>query len=342
MSVADVGRTVVLTGVTSVTHLVYAASWLRSQLSSGATLDLRVRRPGEFFGVTRVTRRDIETYLPKDQRLLVREAEHPAYDGIRDSPVTLLSVGAPGLRSWATLARRRRRPPHVVVVDEGIGSYGDVRTRLTAYRRAGGTGPWPVVRAGAVAGAHRLLTGERWTTYSRREAGAGWEVNPAVAAEFARHVSGEPAPERTAVYLTQPWPDLGVMDVGDYLAHLGEVAQACRTAGLSLVVRPHPADDAGRYRGFEVRGADRPVELDRFVTTAAVVIGSNSTALLNLAALEQVRTVRVTMPATQQLEDALSTDQRELLDHFLPPSVTTAGLTGTLAAAADGHAPQPD
>jgi len=338
----DVGRTVVLTGVTSVTHLVYAASWLRSQLSSGASIDLYVRRPGTLFGVTRVGQPELESYLPRHERLRIREGDHPAYDNGGDSRVTLLSVGAPGLRSCATLVRRGLGRPHVVVVDEGIGSYGDVHTRLAAYRRVGGSGPWPVVRAAAVAGAHRLLTAERWTTYRRREDGAGgWEVNASVAAEFARHVTGDPSPARTAVYLTQPWPELGVMAVDDYLAHLDQVAEACRTAGLSLVVHPHPADDASRYRGYEVRRTGRPVELDRFVTTADVVIGSNSTALLNVTALEGVRAVRVTPPGTQALEDALSVDQRELLDHFLPPFVTPAQLARALAPGTDGPSPRP-
>ncbi len=331
---------VILTGVSSVTHLVYAASWLRSQLDTGVEIDLAIREPGTFVGRARVLPRDITTYLPRDGRLRITQDERAAYPGVSSTSPTLLCVGAPGLRTYVELARRLRRLPRVVVVDEGIGSYGDVHTRLAAYRRAGGRGPWPAIRAAAVAGGLRTLTSERWTTYRRRgDSTSGWEVNASVAAEFAGHLSGEPAPPRMAVYLTQPWPELGVMDAGDYLRHVRGVRAACQAVGLSLVVHPHPADDATRYPGVDVRVQTRPVELDRFVTSAAVVIGSNSTALLNLAALRNAPAVRVTMRQTQALEDALSADQRELLDHFLPPAVATDALPAALVRAMDKTPP---
>lgn len=339
---ADDSVPVLLTGVTSVTHLVYAASWLRSQLDSGARLDLFVAEPGSFFGQTRVTPEDVETYLPHDDRLRITHGGRTAYAAVGTTPEVLLSVGAPGLKAFAELTRLRKRPPRVVVVDEGIGSYGDARTRRAAYRRAGGGGLWPVVRAAAVAGGHRLLTSERWTTYRRPTQASGWEVNEVVAAEFSRHLDGEVAPPQTAVYLTQPWPRLGVMGASAYVRHLDGVARACDTVGLHLVVQPHPADDPADYADFDVRPQARPVELDRFVTSAAVVIGSNSTALLNLAALEGVSTVRVTMAETQELEDALGADQRDLLDHFLPPAVTTTGLAAALDARRDGPGPSAD
>lgn len=333
---------VILTGVSSVTHLLYAASWLRAELDAGVEIDLTIREPGTFFGQTRVTETDLATYLPRDERLRITHGAHTAYAEGFSSSLTLLCVGAPGLRTFAELTRRLRRRPRVVVVDEGIGSYGDVHTRLAAYRRAGGRGPWPVVRAASVAGGHRLLTSQRWTTYRRKNASSEWEVNAAVAAEFARHLDGDPAPPRTAVYLTQPWPALGVMSPSDYVTHLGEVRVACEVAGLNLVVHPHPADDASLYDDFEVRLQTRPVEVDGYVTTAAVVIASNSTALLNLAALKGVPAVRVTMPQTEGLEGALSADQRDLLDHFLKPAVTTGELTPALSRVVDEQTPHGD
>lgn len=328
---------VTLTGVSSVTHLLYAASWLRAQVDTGVDIDVTVREPGMILGRARVTPHDVSTYLPHDERLRVMQGGDPAYADVSSDLQTLLCVGAPGLRTFVQFSRRQLRLPRVVVVDEGIGSYGDVRTRLAAYRRAGGRGAWPVVRAAAVANGHRLLTSQNWTTYRRRgDSPRDWEVNPAVAAEFARHRSGESAPPRTAVYLTQPWPDLGVMSGRDYLRHLWEVRLACLSVGLSLVVHPHPADDATRYADHEVRNQPRPAELDPFVVSAAVVIGSNSTALLNLAALEKVPAVRVTMPQTAALEDALSHDQRDLLNCFLPPVVGTQALAPALATVLDG------
>lgn len=324
---------VILTGVSSVTHLVYAASWLRAQLDAGVEIDLTIREPGSFFGQAQVSAQDIATYLPQDTRLRITHGEHAAYAEGSAASLTLLCVGAPGLKCFVQHTRRRRRLPRVVVVDEGIGSYGDVHTRLAAYRRAGGRGPWPIVRAAAVAGGQRLFTSESWTTYRRGEPTSGWEVNAAVAAEFARHLSEEHPAPRTAVFLTQPWPDLGVMSVRDYVLHVGEVRAACEAVGLDLVVHPHPADDATRYGEFEVRAQTGPVELDGFVKGAAVVIGSNSTALLNLAAFARTPAVRVTVPQTVALEDALSGAQRDLLDTFLSPAVAVTELGDALERA---------
>ena len=128
----------------------------------------------------------------------------------------LLSIGAPGTRAWSrlVLAGRGRRP-RVVVVDEGIGSFGDVRARREAYRRQGGRGAWPAVRAAVVSTGHHVLTGVHWSLY--RRAGRGWEVVPEVAEEF-RLASGRVRPgPGVAVYLTQPWPDIGVMSEPAYL-----------------------------------------------------------------------------------------------------------------------------
>jgi hypothetical protein len=124
-----------------------------------------------------------------------------------------------------------------------------------------------------------------------------------------------------AIYLTQPWPDLGVMSESAYLDHLGSVRDECADVGVRLVLRPHPSEDVSRYSGFEVLTSSVPAELAREVVDAAVVIGSNSTALLNLAAVHGTPAVRVTAPELRGLDAALTTRQRALLDTFLPPAV---------------------
>ena len=69
-------------------------------------------------------------------------------------------------------------------------------------------------------------------------------------------------------------------------------------------MRPHPSESPARYRGFVLMGGSGPAELDREVTEASVVVGSNSTALLNLAAVHGTRAVRVTAPELSPLEVA--------------------------------------
>jgi hypothetical protein len=225
----------------------------------------------------------------------------------------------------------------VVVVDEGIGSFGDVRARREAYRRQGGRGAWPAVRAAVVSTGHHVLTGVHWSLYRRAE--RGWQVVPEVAEEFRLRVDGSAPVRGVAVYLTQPWPDIGVMSERTYLDHLSAVRDACAREGLALVVRPHPSESPARYRGFVLTAGTGPAELDREVTEASVVVGSNSTALLNLAAVHGTRAVRVTAPELTPLEVALTERQRTLLDTFLPAPVSVDGLPSALRIGwSDGRA----
>ncbi len=336
----DLTVRVTLTGVRSLTHLVYAASFLRHLLTERTgPVEVGVFDLGTGFGRARVTPADVLALLPEDPRLTIDPDVSGGHHGVdhftvaQDRPRVLLSVGAPGLRVWRRMGRAGRgHRPRVVVLDEGIGSFGDLRTRLAAYRRQGGSGPWPVVRAAAVSGGNRVLTDERWSLYRRD--GRGWVVDERVAREFRDRVQGEAAAPGTAVYLGQPWPELGVMAEAEYLDHLHVVAEACDGAGLTLVVRPHPSEDPGRYAGLTRSSSDVPAELDRAAVSAVVVIGSHSTALLNLAAVHGVPAVRVTAPGLAGLDRALGSRQRALLDTFLPSPLDPAGLRSALARAA--------
>lgn len=335
MSVSSTRVRVVLSGVRSVTHLVYAASWLRHLLAETTLpVEVVVLDVGSGFGRARVDECQVRDYLPDEPALTITtEATGEHWEATPGVDRVLLSIGAPGTRAWARLVvTGRGRRPRVVVVDEGIGSFGDLRTRRDAYRRQGGRGPWPTVRAGVVSAAHRLLTDVHWSLYRRVD--TRWEVVAEVAAEFRRRLSGVAPAPGAAVYLTQPWPDIGVMSEGAYLDHLRAVREACDGAGLALLLRPHPSEERSRYAGFALSSGTVPAELAREVAEAPFVIGSNSTALLNLAAVHGTRTVRVTAPELEPLEADLSERQRTLLDAFLPPAVPVAGLRAALGG---GH-----
>ncbi|MFM6848935.1 MAG: hypothetical protein ACKOVB_07500 [Terrabacter sp.] len=319
---------VILSGVRSVTHLVYAASWLRHHVDAvDGPVQVVVLDVGSGFGHARVGEEDVRAYLPEHPRLSVEtvvRADH--WRAPRDVDLTLLSIGLPGTRAWTRLmlAGRGRRP-RVVVVDEGIGSFGNVRSRRDAYRRQGGGALRTLVRAGVVSAAGRVLTDVHWSLYEQGH--EGWTVRDDVAAEFRRRLSGTPPSGARAVYLTQPWPDIGVMSEASYLAHLVAVREQCAAANIGLVLRPHPSEDLERYVGFEVIPGIAPAELAREVVGSRVVIGSNSTALLNLAAVYGTGALRVTAPELTPLESALTPRQRTLLDAFLPPGVPVEALS---------------
>lgn len=339
---------VTLTGVRSVTHLVHATSYLsslrRALAAAGdpAAIVVDYLGSGRFLGTDPVSDEAADRWLSIDGTLAVRRPSGPLrYAAQGAGRHVYLSVGVPGIKPWLGMVRTRPgRPPHVVVVDEGLGSYGTWRSRRAAYRRQGGREPRPTVRAAAVSLASRILTAERWALYTRPSGGA-WQVDEAVASPF-RAVRRPGAAARTdvAVYLTQPWVELGLVDVARYVEHLHGVADGARRAGLRLAVRPHPAEAGDRYlglKGIELLAADGPAELDPQVLRAAAALGADSTALLNVSALHGLPGVRVGLPELAVLEASLAPDQRSLLDAYLPAPVPEAGVARALGEQAAGR-----
>lgn len=307
--------TVLITGVRSRTHLVYVASYLRTLPED---TQVRYVEGGGFLSAT-VSRDEVINALP-----LKVEFVDSTTGLAPKGPITYVAVGAPGLRPLAALRRADPlRRITTVVVDEGLGTYGDWRTRRAAYLRQGGSQTRSTVRAAAIATGDRTLTSLRWPLY-RKE--ADWAVFEPVAAEFRRALGPvDPSayePGR-AILLTQPWVDLGLIDGQDYARHVAALAAQQRAAGRQFVVRPHPAESAGRYVDYATLPVDVPAELDPAVVTADLLIGASSTALLNLAALHQRPVLRVLPPGTEALEAALSVDQRNLLSRYLPPAVSS-------------------
>ncbi|HEX2705966.1 MAG TPA: hypothetical protein VHM65_09425 [Candidatus Lustribacter sp.] len=334
-----------LSGVRSLTHLVYAASYVRAVLaeSSGpvTVLDLGV---GTFLGRATVTESDVARVLPTHERLTVtgpgaagRTATGPRATSYRHD---YLSVGAPGIKPYLRLvARDPRHRPRVVVLDEGLGSYGDWHTRRDAWRRQGGREPWPTLRSWAVSSANQILTDVRWSLFE--QAVTGWVVAPRVGAEFQRHTYGQPGRPGRAVFLTQPWVELGLVSASRYVEHLTAVAAVCAEAGLDLQVRAHPAEDRTKYAGIALDPSTGLAELDRSVVSADVVLGGNSTALLNLAAVHERPALRVGLPELAHLDAQLGPRQRSLLDTYLPPVVDhRADLMPGLLRAFGGAQPE--
>lgn len=329
---------VTLSGVRNRTHLVHVASYVRHLLATRTgTVVVRSLGTGGFLGRTTVTPADVVAFLPADPRLSVRTDPEPrALAPGHDVDWTYLAVGAPGIKPLARMvAHQPLHRPRVVVVDEGLGTYGTWRTRRDAWERQGGGRVWPTVRAVAVATACARLTDERWPLYlrdARAGAAAGWQVNPPVAEEFRRRVPATGPLRDRAVYLGQPWVAMGVLGADEYRRHLQEVEGAVRAAGLDFVVRPHPADPADVYAGLPVEPGDGPAEMDPAVVRSRVALGTTSTALLNLAALYGLRAIRVRHDGLAHLDAGLGADQRSLLEQFVPRTAAPGTLARELSA----------
>ncbi|WP_156887558.1 polysialyltransferase family glycosyltransferase [Propionicicella superfundia] len=316
---------VFLSGVRSQAHVVYAASWLRAQLAADpAPVTVVDGGLGGFLGAAPVTPGDLDRLFPSDPRLTrISPTGAGRVWASPDERLVYLAIGAPGIKPWLRLrAANPARRIAVVVTDEGLGSYGDWRSRRDAWRREGGGAVWSTARAVAGAAAKRLLVDERWALYT--DTPAGWRLHEPVADEFRRPARS--APVDRAVFLTQPWVELGTVTDVAYRRHIAEVAAACTAAGYTFAVRPHPAEDASRYAQWDVLPGTVPAELDPRITSSAVVLGATSTALLNLAAIFRLPAYRVGGKELAVLDELLSPRQRALLDTYLPPTVEPSGL----------------
>jgi hypothetical protein len=244
-----------------------------------------------------------------------------------------VAVGAPSLWLLRSIGGRRRFGVRdVVVVDEGLGSYGTVLTRRRAMQREGAGAGWATVRAAAVS-ASRSMARDRWSLFEVE--GGRWVVNDEIAAEFrSLPVQGTHAPAADVIYLSQPWIELGVVSVDVHLGHLEHLRDVCASARLTFAVKPHRWEDRGRYVGFDVIEGDQIAEADGTVRAARLVVGEASTALLTLSSVLGRRAMRVAGPASTQRSVALSRRQRSLLETFVGPPITVDRMHSLLGGAA--------
>lgn len=320
-------------------HLVYASAYLHHLMSQSGVGRITVVNLGlgAFLGVEHVTEDDIVAQLPAGAQISIEHATGPqSWRAKPGESLIYLAVGAPGIRPYLRLLRANRAGLHRVVVDEGLGSYGNWRARWAAGRRQGGHGLSALVRAMAVATAQRCLTDERWALY--RRSGPGWQPDGRIVSEFRAQLasSASNGRSRSVVLISQPWVELGQLSADRYLTVLHDVDRACTAAGLSFRVRPHPAEDRGRYHALRINGTIDdglgPAELDRSVVDAATVLGFNSTALINLSAVYGTPVLRLALPELAAVNSGMSAAQRSLLDTFAPGPVPIAALAELLRA----------
>lgn len=305
-----------VTGVKSRSHLVYLASYVRSLLAAGGTVRLSFIEVPAFLAAAPVTVADARAMLPDAETLSI-EPGLPGWRFAPGSDAVYASVGAPGLKVLLAMRKAEpRRRIRVVVTDEGIGTYGSFASRRAAIARQGAGLPKAGLRAALVQGSSRLLTSQRWAAYECR--GTSWVPNPAVAQEFRRDL-GEVAvgSDDTAVILTQPFVDLGLIDEAQYVAYVERLAQEAAAVGLRPLVRPHPAERTGRYANLELMDGVGTADLDPAVVRARVVLGGPSTAIVNLSAVYGARTVWVSEPSLAYLDTEVSRDQAGIFRAFL-------------------------
>ncbi|GAA5786410.1 hypothetical protein [Chitiniphilus shinanonensis] len=313
-----------LSGVASASHLIYVGAYLDARLRAGDQVTLVCLGFSRFLGQQHVDLDLVRRELPAHPalRVLGAEAGWAAQPG---EALVYLAVGAPGIKPWLRLKRANPcRRLRCVVVDEGLGSYGDWRARLAAIRREGGHGWRATLRALVVSTAQRLLADQRWALYRTQD--SGWIVEPQIADWFRQRLSGTADGAARLYFISQPWVELGQVEVGRYQVVLAQLAAHAETAGLKLMVRPHPAEDRAKYGDLPLDLTPGPIELSRMAAEAVAVAGFNSTALVNLAAIHHRAVFRIELPELAAVESGLAPRQCSLLAAFLPPPRPLAAL----------------
>lgn len=310
---------VTVSGLRTGVHGVYVTSWLRHALAAGACeISIVKLNSTEHAGAEFDERVAVE--FP-DVRV---GKEHPEGRGRH----AFVSIGSPAIAAWTRFrVSRSAWPLHTVVVDEGIGSYGNVTTRRSALRREGTREPMATVRASARYAAQRVLADERWCLY--RFVHGGWQLDDRLAAEF-RRVRPSGALSDCVVFLTQPWVDRGLITESAYLQYLRQIAEEVIRAGVEFRIRPHPTERTSRYSGFHLLRSELPAELDPDVLSARLLLGETSTALLNLAAVHDVPAARVVGPLASLRSIELSRTQESLFGQFVPVVVGVSEIQGTV------------
>lgn len=228
-------------------------------------------------------------------------------------------VGSPSIRRVFD-PDRPHPPARSVVLDEGLGSYGSISARFRALRREGSATSRALARAIVRTAAITVTPRWQWRTYELT--GQGWAINEAIAQAF--RTAAEPAqPSDRIVLLTQPWVELGLANESEIRAKVSRIADIAEAAGLELVICSHPRERALRYDSITTLRGAGPSELQAAVIGARLVVGDTSSALLNLAAIFGIASIRVSGLAAAV---SLSTDQKGLLDHFVGPPVPISAL----------------
>ncbi len=306
---------VFFSGVTNQTHLVYGAAWIRELLEqTSGQVRVTLLPTKQFLAQDAISLTTAAQFLPASDRLDITSAATARHRLGADEVGYLLSVGSVGLRAWSQL--RRANPLarlRVIITDEGLGSYGNAAARRQAWLREGRSNRFATMRS--MVGAATKLLGPR-NYFLHRETRSGWQLRDSIVEEFQRQ-QRRSSVSNQAVFLSQPWPELGVVSESNYLAHMTELAEACSDAGLDFLVHPHPAEPTERYSAWPTSPEPKMAEFDPSCVSAALVLGGPSTALLNLAAIHQVPALHCVVADQQSTSELLVAKQRRLLAHYL-------------------------
>lgn len=327
---------------------------------------------GRVAGVSfRVTPRAVGRHgnLPKGLRYLLRAFLSMASACFRRAssrgfPVSFLSPHRVA-RAWGLFSEHARlfrgRAARFVLLDEGVGTYASLRhwvkvlvgeARVSGTRRSALSAVAPllgnalletVVGVGYVVERRFLLAPN----------GSALDLDPRVVRELSAYfrdhgcLPRELAEMRSprAVFVSQPFSELGVLPVRLEAEMVAAAAQSLVTEGFDVLVVLHPREEPGKFReefglsdgGIRVAKFTRSIEfaLSR-LDESDVVVGLSSTSLLTASALFGIRVFECAVPSG--VEDRVLVSASKMNPAFIRVWRRHVGRSGGIAAITHGPA----
>lgn len=206
-----------------------------------------------------------------------------------------------GVMTFGGMAAAAREFPHSRLywcrIEDGIGSYDDVRARILFAARLHANDSHLSLKMRVIAFAEQLLSGiflrVPWLMFdlsgekprARPEVIGGYQHAVGLLAKAMRWQP--PKLERgTVIFLSQPLVEMGACGEQEYQQYLRSVQ--AELAGLSpFRIKPHPLEDAGKFQQELLLSDAMPIEVVCLLgrESIAMVAGINSTSLYTVPVL---------------------------------------------------------
>lgn len=226
---------------------------------------------------------------------------------VQSPSIALISPNGPHLGLLSALANSGHQPQAFYSIEEGLGTHGGMlhRSRVRANHSRHPM-RLPLYLSGellkrALLNSTTIRSGGITETIAARKGstrGIRIPLAPYVKLTLASGIfrySSQPFPENTALFLSQPYVEVGVMPRESYLVVLDSVREHFSGLGHNLLIKPHPAEDIYKLRNYQLCHFEGPVEalFGAHQKNLVTVAGINSTALVLAKSLFGLKAYRI-------------------------------------------------
>lgn len=181
----------------------------------------------------------------------------------------------------------------VIVVDEGVSSYTSYSHMKRAVEREKG------VKLNHYKYFFKKIISSflcfffRNSFEKKRMFISGLEINPLYKKGLLKYFSNMNSEEEVlnlnnvVLYCSQPYVELGIYELNDYLSNLKKLKNNIEKKGLKLLIKPHPVEKEIDYKamGFNLLDYNGMIEEYVYINRVGSVISNNSTSSLLLPAI---------------------------------------------------------